>query len=166
MKSFVMSLARANEKIAAEINKRKQMQLQNHKRFQNMQKIAKSALVFHPKKASSQPMSHSTSVNLHKYEKLKPLENENSNQQANTNPFPYADRPTFLNYALPKQPCIGANRCYNSVASRRFVNSEIETFIDQVENPNPSLSPLYAPSVDPILHIGEFNELEINWNSS
>lgn len=166
MKSFVKSLTRANEKIAEEIDQRKQIQIQNQKRFRNTQKVARSALFLHPRKASSQPISHSVSSNIPKIEKIKPAELNNMKQQLNSNPFPYADRPTFFNYALPKQPCIGANRVYNSLAARRFVNNEIATFIDQAENPSPSISPLYAPSIDPILHIGRFNDLEINWNKA
>ncbi|EAX98276.1 hypothetical protein TVAG_090520 [Trichomonas vaginalis G3] len=164
MRSFVNSLARANEQFIQEINKRKQIQAQNHKRFINLQKVARSALVFHPKRNPSQTLSHSSSTPLKRLEPLKPLKNENESENVHNNPFPYDNRPTFMNYALPRQPCVGANRIFNSVAARRFVNSEIETFIDQAENPNPSLSPLYAPSVDPVLHIGDFNELEINWN--
>ncbi|EAX90172.1 hypothetical protein TVAG_375630 [Trichomonas vaginalis G3] len=128
-----------------------------------MQKEAKTAFIARPKlklRKVEAPPHYSPPRNI----RLKPPSPDPQTQAYNS--FPYNERPVFMNYALPAQPSTLANRCYNSVANRKFINNELNNFLDQVENPNPSLAPLYEPSVDPVLHIGQFNDLEIKLDAN
>lgn len=164
MKSFVHSLTMANAKMKEQVDRYSKLQKETAFRFRQMQKVSKSAYIIRPKFPVRKLEGPPHQSPPRKPEKIK-LVSPDPVQQAYS-PFPYNDRPAFMNYVLPSQPCTLANRVYNSVATRKFVNSELNNFLDQVENPNPSISPLYEPSVDPILHIGQFNDVEINWDSN
>ncbi|EAY06942.1 hypothetical protein TVAG_099820 [Trichomonas vaginalis G3] len=165
MKSFVSSMIRANKRMNDEINECLRIQTNNHRRFTTLKQTARSVCSIHPRAIKNYQMTHSHSLSFPDEPHLKHPKAKKVDEVKVENPFPFQDRLTYQNYMLPQQPNIGVKRAFNTVVTNRYINNDIKAFIDQTENPDESITPLYAPSIDPVLHVGKFHNEEINWDS-
>lgn len=163
MKTFVRSLSRANDKTDKKLDAVKDFYTENEMSFKALQKQARKALV-RPIISRSVIQKNKivipkSGLNKRKWSSLKSIANPIKDED----PFKYSSVPTYKNSALPKPSSFGPQRYYNSVNTQRFVAEQVVQFVEQVANPDPSLSPFYDPCIDPVLHVGEFNDIEINW---
>ena len=163
MKSFISSLSRANDKTSKEHDDVKDFYSRNEHSFRILQQNARRALVrpVLPRSKSQQHRipTHTAIPRVKKKILVPPLNDVPKDED----PFQFSNQPNFKNYALPKPSNYGPQRYYNSVTTQRFVAEQVVQFMEQVTNPDPSIAPLYEAGVDPVLHVGEFNDLEINW---
>jgi hypothetical protein len=66
------------------------------------------------------------------------------------------------NYALPRRPCIGVNRIYQSPARQKLRDDILFGWEDYKQFPTPSGLLEYESQVDPYLHIGSFPDGELS----
>ena len=163
MKSFISSLSKVNDRTSIEHDNVKDFYSKNENSFRILQQNARRALIKPILPRSKSQQTRLPALSSYSHTKRKIYRTPPRKEKREEDPFKYSNEPNFRNYALPKSSNYGPQKYYNSITTQRFVAEQVVEFMEQVANPDPSLAPLYQGGVDPVLHVGEFNDLEINW---
>ena len=69
----------------------------------------------------------------------------------------------YLNFAFRPKPIVAAKRIYDNPARKQLIQREQDDYMEFVEYPTPQLATQFIGGVNPYLHVGRFNETEIDW---
>lgn len=157
MNSYMRSLSAASDQLSSEIETMRENGIVVSNKYRELQRNVKRAMIIAPKtKRSNSAFTNPPPIHTRKTQPT-------TQRPVSSFKFHY-DGYAYKNFALPKKEIVGAAKYYKSIQTQKVIDEELEEIVDQMQYPNPSLTPLVQPTIDPYLHIGNFTDFEINWN--
>lgn len=166
MKNFISSLNRVSNTFSNESNTIRYNEGNLDTRFVGLRSTVKKSLIMKPKPRAESSFLPNSPNNPHPPRIINRSHISHSlpisaPSQKKTNLLPsYPQQPVKKRY--PAKPTIAAHRIYQSHATQKFYEDILYGYVDYLENPTPSGFIQYESQIDPVLHVGPFQDNELN----
>ncbi|OHS95020.1 hypothetical protein TRFO_10727 [Tritrichomonas foetus] len=152
MRRFMSSLNRASNKFSNESTSIRQNEGSLDTRFLGLQNTVRKTLIVKPRLKTGQ-IYNAHPPHVHKAPP-KPPEAEDTLFSHNKNPH--------KNHAFHAKPTFAASRIYQSPATQKMYEDILYGYADYLDHPTPSGMIQYESQIDPVLHVGTFENDELN----